>query len=157
MKTHCLQEDKPSVICTVGGAVSWHSSCLASPSQKTVPRVGWAWLWSFRDRAWPESVLDPTFPGLQLEGSEHLVPGSSLGPRLGGTQGIWKPCLGNWILRSAGPSRCVFAQGAPRLVCSIWCPWGAPPKSSLRGLVAKVGGRAWVSRGPQPTRPEGID
>lgn len=83
-------------------------------------------------------------------------PGSSLGPRLGGTQGIWKPCLGNRILRSAGPSP-LFTQGAPRLVCFVWCPWGAPPKSSLRGLVAKVGGRAWVSCGPQPTRPEGID
>lgn len=78
-------------------------------------------------------------------------------PKAGRDPGDLEALLGEPDFKVCWPLPAVCLHRGPLGECALWCPWGAPPKSSLRGLVAKVGGRAWVSRSPQPTWPEGID
>ena len=91
------------VISTMGVAVSWHSSCWV-PLAKTVPCVAWAWLWSFRERAWPQLGQWPrSLPWVQPslgsssegESTLCLIPASAGARGWEGPRGSGSPAWGS--------------------------------------------------------------
>lgn len=103
----------------------------------------------YRDEAWPQIGQWPrSLPWVHpsLGTSFHQRPRAPCawlqftpGPEGGGSQVVWKACLGVWILRPASPSAlhvdCACAHVAARLVSSDQCPVGSLPRHPLRGLM----------------------